>query len=214
MFTRIIDTEKDYKEAVRSSVELLRSGNVICFPTDTVYGLGCDFFNEKAIVEIFGLKNRDYSKPFAGYISRTDDITKLCKNIPEVFYKIARRFLPGPLTFILEKADNIKSIYTTKDNTISIRIPGNDLLLEIIDMLGSPIAGTSANLSGNKSQSAISGIIDEFDGKIPLILDNGITDFKTESTIISLLQGKIELIREGALKFEEIIKFVNQSEII
>lgn len=204
MLTKILNIDK--KEiAISAAVEELNNSNVIAFPTETVYGIGCSIFDEEAIKKIYSIKNRDFAKPLGAYISNINQVYELCVNIPDDFFILSEKFLPGPLTIVLEKKSNIFDSVTAKLGTIGLRYSNNIILNEIISRFGMPLAGSSANISGSSSLSDAMSVYNELNGKIPLIIDAGTSKIGRESTVVSLAFGKISFIRIGAIPREEIM---------
>lgn len=204
MKTELINIAKDKEYAKQRAVYHLQNGDMIGFPTETVYGVGCNIFNIKAIEKIYELKSRSNKKPLSAHIGHIDDVERLCKEIPGSFYILAEKFLPGPLAVILKKKEHIPDIATAGLSTIGIRFPDHESITEIIRESGAPVAGTSANISGSKH--AISGkeVMSIFDGKLPLILDDGETKYARESTVISLCEETPVCFREGEVKIEQL----------
>lgn len=208
--TLVLDYNKKPKEAIKISLEILRSGGLIAFPTETVYGLGADIWNESAVNKIFLAKDRDYSKPLAAHISSLEQIEKLSDNIPELFYKLADTYLPGPLAIVIKKNSSVSDIVTAGFKTISIRFPKCKAALDIINAFGAPLAATSANLSNNSSPTSARQIIDELTGRIDAIIDAGNVEIGVESTVIEIIDDKnIKLFRKGAIDPEELKKKFN-----
>lgn len=200
MNTKLINIKENAKEALASSLLALKNNAVICFPTETVYGVGCSLFSEIGVKQVFNLKRRSFAKPLSAHIGNIEDVEKIAINIPDSFYLLSEEFLPGPLAIILEKSPKISDLVTSGMNTIGIRYPDHTFLQELIKELGCPIAGTSANLSGE--QSKISGIdaYKYFNGSIPIVLDDGATKYGLESTVISLADKNPVCFREGVIK--------------
>ena len=188
------DTDIEINEAA----ELIRTGKIISFPTETVYGIGANIFDYNAVYTIYEIKNRDYSKPLSAHISDINMVEQVSSIIPDLFYELANIFLPGALTMIISAKNTLPPIVTAKTNTIAIRFPSNNICKKFIDAVGFPIAGTSANISGNRPAINTNDVILELDGKINGVIDGGECKLKTESTIISLV-GKPKVTREGAI---------------
>lgn len=206
--TKILKLKKlnDYNEIN----QLLSKGEVISFPTETVYGIGGDLFNINSVYNIFKIKNRSIAKPLSAHISDINMVENLSDNVPDIFYKLAERFLPGPLAIIIPKSDKISSLVTGGLNTIGIRFPDNEIFQKICNDLGKPIAATSANESGKSNKITSEEVYDELKDKIPLIIDSGETKFKQPSTVISVVNG-IKVFREGALKKEILEEFLKMN---
>lgn len=209
----IIFNENNYKYNLKSCSDFLHNGEIIAFPTETVYGLGCDFFNEFAVKKIFEIKGREHNKPLTAHISDLKFIDDLAENIPYEFFLLAEKFLPGPLTIILKKNMSVPDIVTAGNDKIGFRFPDNQIAIDIINHFGKPLAATSANLSGQSPAIEIKDIINNFNNKIPLIIDGGLTIHKLASTVIDLSSKKFYILREGAIsKFE--IETVLKNELL
>ncbi len=210
MKSKLIDIEKNFSQALELAGNLLKSGEIIAFPTDTVYGLGADIFNEKPVRQIFEVKRRRLNNPLSAHLSDIKDVEKLCKNIPESFYQLAEKFLPGPLTIVLPKKDNVPDIVTGGLNSLGIRIPDNKFVRTLIRETGIYIAGTSANLSGGQVPNTTEVIIRELGDRSFYIFESGATKHRTASTVIDLSKVQPELIRKGTVKRTEIENTINK----
>jgi len=205
MDTSVVHLSDNFHEAINSSITVLRSGGVIIFPTDTVYGIGCLGNFEDAIKYIFEIKHRNYSKPLSAYFSNIEMVAEYVAEIPDIFYKIAEEYLPGALTIILKKNNKISDIATSNLQTIGIRIPNNTFILELVKKLGKPILGTSANISNEGSIKSADTVFQIFNHKVTLIIEDDENMIGTESTIIDLTEQP-KIIRQGALKIEYFLK--------
>jgi L-threonylcarbamoyladenylate synthase len=200
MKTELVNIKYDVSKAIDLSLKALTNDEVICFPTETVYGVGCSLFSEIGIEKVFSLKKRSYAKPLSAHIGSMDDVSKIAVNIPDSFFLLSEKFLPGPLAIILQKSPHISNILTSGMNTIGIRFPDHSFLQELIKKLGQPIAGTSANLSGDISKINGNDAFNYFNKSIPIVLDDGTTKYGLESTVISLAGEKPKIFREGVIK--------------
>ena len=177
-------------------VDSLRQGAVIVYPTDTIYGLGCDIFNSKGIKRIYHVKQRDARKPFSFICSDISDVANYCQ-VSNFAYKILKRHLPGPYTFVLEATRQVPSLLTTKQKTVGIRIPDNPIALAIVRELGHPLVTTSANTTGDDPVNDPEEIEVRFGRSIDMVVDGGIL-MGDSSTVISLVDDNIEVLREGS----------------
>ncbi len=188
------------------ALEYLKAGEIIIFPTETVYGIGADIRNINAINKIYELKARSKRKAFSLHISKKETIYDFAENISPKAEEIINNFMPGPITLILKKKKkiNFKMFCGEFIDTIAFRFPEHKESLELINLLGSPIAGSSANISGQRSLYKNSEIIENFEGKVPCILLNKEENCKysLESTIIDASQDQIIIKRQGALIIE------------
>lgn len=207
MTTEIITLQN---EALDSEVlNSIFEGYPIAFPTETVYGLGTPISNVQGVKEIFRVKGREQTKPLAAHISNLEQITGLSDEIPNAFFVLAQHFLPGPLAVIINKSNKIDDRVTCGFDTISIRYPDSVVACDLIDLIGEPLAATSANLSGNKSSISSEEVYKELKGKIKYIIDDGITFYQSESTIVSLISGSVKILRQGVIpkiKIEAVLK--------
>jgi L-threonylcarbamoyladenylate synthase len=210
MKTEYYKINSDFSLAIEKAASHIKSGDVIIFPTDTVYGIGCRLFDNSAIKKIYNIKQRAKDKPLSAYISNLDMLDILCRNVPEEFYILAEKFLPGPLSIVLRKNDKVSKAITSGLDSIAVRITDNKFCQELISYLDEPLAGTSANKSGNNSSPNISDIPHEFDGKVSAIFDDGPCIIGTESTIISLSESEPIIIRQGPISKKDIEKVLNR----
>ena len=203
MKTIIFDWQDELKEdELEKTIEVLKNGGIIIIPTDTVYGIACDIENENAIRKIFKLKERNNNKPICVLTSSVEKIKKIAY-INEHENKLIKKYMPGALTIILKKKDNVSNILTSNLNTIGVRIPNDKIALKILDKLDFPLAVTSANISGDEAGIKIEDFIDYFNNKVDIIINGGKTNLKVSSTIIKVIDKKINVLREGTIKIYE-----------
>ena len=181
--------------------EILDNDGVIIFPTDTVYGIACNCFSEKAIKKIFDIKKRPENKPINVLSNSLDKIKLVSKNISEKEEILINEYMPGALTVILDKNEKVPDILTAGLETIGVRIPKNNISLRILESVSYPLATTSANISGDSAGIKITDFLEEFDGVVDAIIDGGETDLKVASTIVRG-DNKLKIIREGTLKIK------------
>lgn len=202
MNTLLLNATKQREKSLEVALELLRSGQPIAFPTETVYGIGGGIYDENAVEKVFLIKQRLRGKPLSAHIASIDHAEQVAIDIPELFYLIAKHFMPGPVSIILEKSKSIPSVVTGGYDTIAVRMPDNDLTLDLIRSFGQPLAGTSANLSGKPSPTEAKHVIDDLGGKLAAILDYGKCRYNIESTLISLVDERPTILRPGAISAE------------
>jgi len=176
-------------------IQCIRDGGVIAYPTDTTYGIGCSILNKKGIERIYQLKQRDHRKPFSFICNTLSDVSRYAK-VSNTAFKILRRYLPGPYTFVLEATREVPDLLLTRQKTVGIRIPDNLICLEIVQMLGNPIITTSANLSGEDPVGDPDLIDVNFGTQLDLIVDGGILT-KEVSSVVSLVGDVPEILRVG-----------------
>ena len=184
-----INPDNPQKRLITKVVETLDQGGVIIYPTDTFYGIGCDLFNKKPIRRVYQLKKRPLSKPFSFICADLKDIS-LYAQVSNNAYRIMKRTLPGPYTFVLEGTRLVPKLMLTSRKTVGIRVPKNKICLSIVKQLGRPIISTSIN---SKDPSIIH---DEYASLVDMVIDGGVISYEP-STVISLVDDNPEVIREG-----------------
>ena len=205
MKTKYFDWKNIVDESELNEIkEILDNDGVIIFPTDTVYGIACNCFSEKAIKKVFDIKKRPENKPINDLSNNLDKIKLVSKNISEKEEFLINKYMPGALTIILDKNEKVSDILTAGLDTIGVRIPKNNISLRILENVSYPLATTSANISGDSAGIKISDFLKEFDGVVDAIIDGGETDLKVASTIVRVeSDNKLKIIREGTLKIKE-----------
>jgi L-threonylcarbamoyladenylate synthase len=213
--TRIIAAdEEEMEDAVREAVALLREGEVVALPTETVYGLAADAFQPEAVAKVFSVKERPAFDPLIVHIASFRELSEVAvvpEEIAETVKGLAGAFWPGPLTMVLPKSDKVPDLVTSGLPTVAVRQSGNLIFRAIGKALGRPIAAPSANRFGRISPTSASAVQKELDGRIPLIVDGGACSQGVESTIIRIEPGEtrpiIHILRAGPVTKEELMKF-------
>ncbi len=182
------------------AAEAIKQGKVVVFPTETVYGVGCRFDDEAAKERIFALKKRDHSKPLGIYLLSFEEVKKHAI-VPPSAEKLAREFLPGPLTLVLPGKIGRR---------LGFRIPSDEVTRRLIFLAGTPLAGTSANLSGQESPVTGEEAIAAMNGRVDVIMDAGRTELGRESTVIDLCGDEPVLIREGVIPVDVLSKILSR----
>ena len=192
---------------MKQVVECLRDGGVIIYPTDTVYGMGCAIFNQKAIERVAKIKGIDPEKAnFSIVCSDLSHLSDFTKPINTKIYKVMRKALPGPYTFILEANSNVPKIFKARKKTIGIRVPQNNIALELVKQLGDPIVSTSIH-AADQILDYITDPIEiheNFKHLVDIVVDGGYGDIEA-STVLDCTNGDIEIIRRGAGNIEEFL---------
>jgi len=181
---------------INKAVDVLKSGGVIIYPTDTIYGIGCDIFNLQAIERIFTIKNESTEKLFSFVCSDLKDISKYAK-VSDYAYRTMKHLLPGPYTFILPAAKLVPKTLWSKRKTVGIRVPNNNVTLSLVKELGNPIISTSATNRRGEILVDPSEIRAIFNSQVDLMLSSGIIS-QNPSSVIDLSDEAPEVIREGA----------------
>ncbi|MFH1798428.1 MAG: L-threonylcarbamoyladenylate synthase [Candidatus Omnitrophota bacterium] len=191
-------------ELIKRAVEALHNRALVAFPTETVYGLGANALDSKAVAGIFKAKDRPLDDPLIVHISEIKDLYKITAEVPPEAEKLINRFWPGPLTIILKKSELIPEIVTTGLDTVAVRMPSNTIAKKFISIAGVPIAAPSANLFGRPSPTTARHVIDDLNGRIDIVLDGGSTEIGIESTVVEFDRGKIIILRPGGISLEEL----------
>ena len=190
-------------KALAAAIDILTNGGMVAFPTDTVYGLGALAFDEQAVSRISEVKGRGAGKAIPILIGDISQLSRVAAGACSNCEKLAQRFWPGPLTIVLPRHASIPDAVTPL-STVGVRIPNFAPTLELLKLTG-PLAVTSANLSGQGSSSTARGVQAQLDGKIPLILDGGVTPGGIPSTVVDCSQNPPVIIREGPISLEQIL---------
>ena len=193
-----------------AAVELLRKGEIVALPTETVYGLAADALNPIAVAKIFEAKERPRFDPLIVHLPSGDWLEKIA-NLPEhnqqLISKLAARFWPGPFTIVLPKHEIVPAIVTSGLDTVAVRISAHPVFADIVCELAHPLAAPSANRFGRVSPTTAQHVLDELDGRIPLIVDAGPTEHGLESTIVSVRGNSIDILRRGPITAEQLSEF-------
>ncbi len=194
---------------LKSLSNILINGGVGIFPTDTVYGIGCNAFDDLAIKKLFDYKKRDLSKPINVLISNKKMLDKLVNNISDIEQKLMDSFWPGALTIVFKKIPNVSDLLTAGLDSIGVRMPNNQICLELIDNVGLPLATSSANISNEPPITYINeNLIKNFNNKVDFILDFGKIDTILPSTIVRVNDDKINILREGPISLNDILEVI------
>lgn len=183
---------------------ILENEDVVAIPTETVYGLAANAYNEIAVNKIFEIKNRPKNNPLIVHTNSIERIYDFAKSIPEDAITLFKKFSPGPITIILPKKINIPNITTANNNTVAVRIPNHPIALKLLASLNFPLAAPSANIFGYISPTSTKHVLKTLNGKIPYILEGGICNKGIESTIVGFKENKPTIYRQGSITREEI----------
>ncbi len=184
-------------ENLKRAGECIKRGGLVAFPTETVYGLGGDAFNEDSADKIYAAKGRPSDNPLIVHIYRTEDLDRLSDDIPESAYRLAAKFWPGPLTMILKKKAGVPDRTTGGLRTVAVRMPSDPVAAKFIECAGGFVAAPSANISGRPSPTKGSDVLEDMDGRIDMIIDGGENEIGLESTIADLTVSPVQILRPG-----------------
>jgi len=200
-----------------AAVELLRKGDVVALPTETVYGLAAKAVNPIAVAKIFEAKERPRFDPLIVHLPNRDWLGKIV-DVPagdrQVIGKLTEKFWPGPFTMILPKREIIPDIITAGLDTVAVRLSAHRVFAEIVAELDEPLAAPSANRFGRISPTTAQHVLNELDGRIPLIIDAGPAEYGIESTIVGIRNGKITIFRRGPVTHEQLSEFAEVSCVL
>lgn len=203
-----VDEKNIEQPLIERAAAVIKSGGLIVFPTETVYGLAASVFDDNAVRKIFEVKKRLFDKPLAVCISSLDQLSEVAASIPIEAEAVIEKFLPGPLTLILLKRSSIPDIVTASKNNVGIRFPDHRIALALISSAGVPIAATSANISGKESPTDAQEVLSQLSGDIDLVIDGGPTEYKVASTVIDFTAQPYRILREGAVSKQELDRFL------
>ncbi len=199
--------------SIAEAAAILRAGGLVGMPTETVYGLGADALNEAAALSIFAAKERPADNPLIVHVASLAEIPPLVREIPEAAKLLMEAFWPGPMTLILPKADCISSAVSAGLDTVGIRMPASEAARALIRAAGRPIAAPSANRSGKPSPTTAQHVLEDMDGRIPMILDGGECEVGVESSVIDVTGGTPIILRPGGITPEMVEQVLGSCEV-
>lgn len=191
---------------VEIASEFIKQGKIVVFPTETVYGIGTNGLDEKAVRKLYEVKKRPLNKPISLLVSNMEMVKSIAKDITEIEYKIMEKFFPGPLTIILKKKDIVPDIVTAGQETVGVRMPSGEIARKLVELSGVPIATPSANISGEPSGTNLLEIKKHFEENVDFYIDGGNSELGISSTIVQVIDGKPKILRQGSLTLEQIEK--------
>ena len=209
-----IDNVKARKEALYEAGELIRRGEVVAFPTETVYGLGANGLDADACAKIYQAKGRPSDNPLILHVANRSMIDQIAARIPEKAEKLIAAFCPGPITLILPRKAIVPDRITGGLATVGVRMPEHDVARALIAAAGVPIAAPSANISGRPSPTTAESVLVDMEGKIPMVLDGGACDFGVESTIVDATGDRAIILRPGAITKEMLEEVLGEGSVI
>jgi len=196
------------KDNILTASRIVRSGGLVVYPTDTVYGLGCDPFNVTAVKRVFRVKG-ERGKPLPILASSIDSVEKIASLSPKA-EKIARRFWPGPLTIIVPKKPNLPDVVTCNLNSVGVRVPNHAIALQFINLSNGLLVGTSANKTGEEPPQTAPEAARQLGEEVDVVLDGGPTTLGVPSTLVDLTPKRPRILREGPISFKEISEALSQ----
>lgn len=209
-----IDVNNIDIEKMQEAGDLIAAGELVAFPTETVYGLGGDALHPEAAKKIYAAKGRPSDNPLIVHIAEVSDLERVAKVVPEQAKKLADAFWPGPLTMVVWKNENVPYATTGGLDTVAVRMPNHPVALELIRKSGKLIAAPSANTSGRPSPTEGSHVMEDLDGRIAMVLDSGLVGIGIESTIIDLTEEVPMVLRPGYITPEMLSEVLGEEVII
>ena len=200
-------------EAIKKAGELLRAGEVVAIPTETVYGLAANAYDGNAVSKIFKAKGRPQDNPLIVHIAKVETLSDLVAEVPKAAKKLAAAFWPGPLTMILPKSEKIPDAVSAGLPTVAVRMPSHPVAHAVIEAAGVPLAAPSANLSGSPSPTNAKYVLEDMHARIPLILDGGSSAVGVESTVITLATARPRVLRPGGITVEQLRALLGEVDV-
>ena len=200
----MVKSSLDIQQQVERGISILRHGGIVAYPTDTVYGLGACANLHRAVERVYQVKERPRNMPFPLLLADTAQIARVADPVPPVAWLLIHNFLPGSLTIVLHKSNSVPDIITAGEATIAIRIPAHPVPIALVEGLGTPIVGTSANLSGKPSPLTADEVYSQLGDKIDMVINGGRCLGGKESTIVDMTGETPVIIREGAISREKL----------
>ncbi|GBD24174.1 Threonylcarbamoyl-AMP synthase [bacterium HR29] len=197
-----VDPESPDPATIARAAEVIRRGGLVAFPTETVYGLGANAFDDAAVGRIFAAKERDPSDPVIVHLAEPADVSLAARAIPPLALALAERFWPGPLTLVLPRAERITPRVSAGLSTVAVRVPAHPVAHALIRAAGVPVAAPSANRFGRTSATTAAHVLADLAGRIDLVLDGGPSPHGVESTVVAFENGEAVVLRPGALTLE------------
>lgn len=197
----------------QKAANIIKKGGIVAMPTETVYGLAADVFNEEAVKKIFLAKGRPSDNPLIVHIADLEDIHMLVADFPDIAQKLAEKFWPGPLTMVLPKSPNVPDSVTAGLESVAVRFPSHPVAREIIKKSKCPLVAPSANISGKPSPTSFEHVVNDLSHKIDAIVDGGDCSIGVESTVVSLLGEVPRILRPGVITASDIEKVTGKVEI-
>ena len=200
------------QETLYQAARLLQAGELVAFPTETVYGLGANALNEQAVLEIFKAKGRPADNPLIVHIWDAKQLDGICE-VPPLAVPLMDAFWPGPLTILMPRLSSIPDVVTASLPTVAVRMPSHPVARQLLQACGLPIAAPSANLSGKPSPTTAQSVMEDMRGRIPMILDGGQSEVGLESTVLDLCHGTPTILRPGGVTKEMLEGVIGQVQL-
>jgi len=208
-----VNPENPEMEKIIIAANVIRNGGLVAFPTETVYGLGVDALNADAVRRMYMAKMRPFDNPTIVHVAKIKDVYRLAVEVPKRAEELMKRFWPGPLTLVFKASSIVPRVTTGGLDTVGIRMPNHKVALALIEASQTPIAAPSANIAGRPSPTLPQHVIQDFYGKIDVIIDAGPTKIGVESTVLDLTQNPPQILRPGGVTYEELREVLGEVSI-
>lgn len=199
-----VDPHRPDPAVIEQAAEVLRSGGLVAFPTETVYGLGANALDADAAQRIFAAKGRPADDPLIVHVATVDDVPRVAAHVPEQATTLMRHFWPGPLTLVLPRAAAVPDVVTSGGPSVAVRCPDHPVALALLRAAAVPIAAPSANRFAHTSPTAAQHVLDDLDTRIDVVLDGGACRVGVESTVVDVTSAQVRLLRPGGVTLEEL----------
>lgn len=200
----IVDAQHPESETIITAAEVIQRGGLVAFPTETVYGLGANGLNARAVANIFAAKERPANDPIILHIRHLQQLETIAQDIPAAAYDLAAQFFPGALTLVLKKRDVVPDIVTAGQPTVAVRMPDHPVAAALIEAAGVPIAAPSANRFSRPSPTTAAHVLQDLTGRVDVVLDGGAVQIGVESTIVDLSGDEPTVLRPGGVTLERL----------
>jgi L-threonylcarbamoyladenylate synthase len=208
-----VDSEKPEAKTIQKAATIIKAGGLVAFPTETVYGLGANAFDAKAVLALFAAKKRPLDNPPIVHVAETRDVYKLAEGISTKAEKLMNQFWPGPLTLVFDRYPALPDVTTAGLETVAVRMPKHKVALALIKESATPIAAPSANLAGKPSPTTAKHVFDDLNGRIDVILDSGPTNIGVESTVLDTSVEPPTLLRPGGTSLEALQNAIGEIKL-
>lgn len=208
-----VDPQRPELDKIRLAARLIRRGDLVAFPTETVYGLGADAFNPNAVLKLFKAKRRPLDNPPIVHVADSESVYPLAKEVSPSAQRLMEQFWPGPLTLILKRSELVPDMTVAGLDTIAVRMPRHNVALALIRESGCPVAAPSANLAGKPSPTSAEHVSADLDGRIDAVLDAGPTVVGVESTVLDMTVDPPEVLRPGGTTYELLESFLGEVKL-
>jgi len=208
-----VNPENPEIEVIRKAAKIIRSGGLVAFPTETVYGLGADALNAEAVLALFKAKRRPLDNPPIVHVGKFEDVYKLAREVPAKAETLMKTFWPGPLTLVFKRSSLVPDVTVAGLDTIAVRMPRHNVALALIMESSCPIAAPSANLAGRPSPTTAEHVLEDLDGRIDAVLDGGPTKIGVESTVLDMTVDPPQILRPGGTPREALEAVIGKVEL-